>query len=149
MYSWADEGKRSIVRPHPNPLPRGEGEQERFIYMQKQKTSEKILNCARSLRRSQTPQEIILWSRLRDRTCKNLKFRRQYPIGSYILDFVCLKRKLVIELDGCQHKIKEQKTHDKLRTQFLEEEGFRVLRFWNNDVNKNLDGVIFKIEESL
>jgi len=117
--------------------------------MQNQKTSKEKLVLARNLRKNQTPQEIILWSRLRNRGLRNLKFRRQHPIGGYIVDFICLEEKLVIELDGQQHKIEEQKIYDKNRTKFLEENGYRVLRFWNNEVNNNLDGVILKIEDRL
>jgi len=102
--------------------------------MQEQKTSKEKIELARKLRRTQTPQEIILWSRLRNRGLKNLKFRRQHPIGGYIVDFICLEERLVIELDGWQHKIEERKIYDKDRTKFLEENGYRVLRFWNNEV---------------
>ena len=114
-----------------------------------QKTSKEKLTLARNLRKNQTPQEIILWSRLRGRKFKNLKFRRQHPFGGYVVDFICLEEKIVIELDGWQHKIEDNKIYDKNRTEFLEENGYRVLRFWNNEVNNNLDGVLLKIEESL
>ena len=66
-----------------------------------------------------------------------------------MVDFICLEEKIVIELDGWQHKIEDNKIYDKNRTEFLEENGYRVLRFWNNEVNNNLDGVLLKIEESL
>ena len=104
---------------------------------------------SRILRKKLTPQEIILWSRLRSRRFANLKFRRQFPIARYVVDFICLERKLIIEIDGWQHKIKDQKDYDKERTRILKKLGFRVLRFWNNDINNNLEGVSLKIEENL
>jgi very-short-patch-repair endonuclease len=107
------------------------------------------LDKAKKLRKNQTPQEVIVWSRLRNRGFKNLKFRRQYPIGKYIVDFICLEKKIIIELDGWQHKEEKQERYDKERSKFLEKLGFRILRFWNNDVNNNLGGVFLKIEESL
>lgn len=100
----------------------------------------------RELRKKSTPQEVIVWSRLKGRKFKNLKFRRQHLFIKYVADFVCLEKKLIIEIDGSQHKEDNQRRHDKERTAFLEGLGFRILRFWNNEVNKNLDGVFLKIE---
>lgn len=117
--------------------------------MNKRKIEQKTRSHARRLRREQTPQETILWSRLRDRRLDGMKFRRQYPVGKYVTDFVCLEKKLIVELDGWQHGIGEGLKHDEERTRFLEAEGYEVLRFWNNDVNGNLDGVLLKIEERL
>ncbi|MFA5777665.1 MAG: endonuclease domain-containing protein, partial [Parcubacteria group bacterium] len=77
------------------------------------------------------------------------KFKRQYPLGKYIIDFICLEKKLIIELDGWQHKEENQERYDQERTKFLEKLGFRILRFWNNDINNNLDSVFLKIEEFL
>ncbi len=65
------------------------------------------------------------------------------------MDFVCLEKKLIVELDGCQHKEETQERYDQERTEFLEDSGFKVLRFWNNEVNDNLEGVFLKIEELL
>jgi very-short-patch-repair endonuclease len=107
------------------------------------------LDRLRDLRKNSTIQEIILWSRLKNRNFKNLKFRRQYPLGNYIVDFVCLDKKIIIELDGWQHKEENRKKYDNKRTEFLEKLGFKILRFWNNDVNDNLVGVFLKIEEML
>lgn len=106
------------------------------------------LEIRKKLRKLATPQEIILWSRLRRKEL-GCKFRRQHSIGNYIADFYCPKYKLVIELDGRQHKDSDQKEYDKERTEYFNYLGIRVIRFWNNDVNKNLDGVILKIEEYL
>jgi len=113
----------------------------------KTKLSEKKLKNIRKLRKESTPQEIIIWSRLKNRNFRNLKFRRQCSIGKYIVDFVCLEKKIIIELDGWQHKEENQERYDKERTEYFERNGFRVIRFWNNDVNSNLGGVFLKIEE--
>lgn len=91
------------------------------------------------LRRNQTDAETLLWRYLRDRKLEGFKFRRQHIIQGYIVDFVCLEKKLVIELDGGQHAA--QQTYDHKRTQKLQQEGFQVLRFWNNDVLNNTEGV--------
>ena len=106
------------------------------------------LEIRRELRKSSTPQEIILWSRLR-RKDLGCKFRRQHSIGRYIVDFYCPVHKLVVELDGNQHNDDDQKEYDKERTEYLEGLDIKVLRFWNNEVNKNLEGVILKIKEYL
>lgn len=87
--------------------------------------------------------EQVLWHHLRCRQILGLKFRRQHPFGDYILDFVCLENRLVIEVDGGQHG--EQAEDDDNRTQKLQEAGFRVLRFWNNEVLKDIESVKEKI----
>ena len=102
---------------------------------------------ARNLRKQSTSQEEILWNLLRNRQFSNLKFRRQYPIGKYIVDFVCIKKKLIIELDGGQHNLDKNIEYDNQRTQFLENLGYTVIRFWNNDIDNNLDGVIMELEK--
>lgn len=106
------------------------------------------LGTRKELRKLATPQEIILWSRLRRKEL-SCKFRRQHSIGDYIADFYCPKYKLVIELDGHQHKDSDQKEYDEERTKYFNYLGIKVIRFWNNEVNKNLNGVILKIEEYL
>ena len=95
---------------------------------------------ARALRSNLTDAEQFLWQRLRYRQIEGHKFRRQRPVGPYIVDFVCLEVKLIIEVDGGQHS--DNKTYDMVRDRWLEEEGYRVLRFWNNEVLKNIEGVI-------
>ena len=90
------------------------------------------IGVARKLRQTSAVPEVKLWQYLRDRRLMGLKFRRQYPIGPYVVDFVCLSHKLVIELDGGQHAVKV--SYDNKRTEYLEHFGFRVLRFWNTDV---------------
>ncbi len=91
------------------------------------------------MRRISTDAEKKLWLLLRDRRLDGLKFRRQVPFGPYILDFVCFEQKIVVEVDGGQHAESES---DKLRDARLEGEGFRVIRYWNNDVLKNPHGVL-------
>ena len=89
----------------------------------------------------------MLWSILRNRKILGYKFKRQYPIGNYIVDFVCKELKLIIELDGGQHNTTEGIIYDKKRTEYLEIVGYKILRFWNTDVDKNIDGVYDKIVE--
>ena len=101
---------------------------------------------ARALRREETDAERKLWKALRGRQFDGLKFRRQQPIGPYIADFACHQLKLVIELDGGQHGSQTKK--DDARTVRLESEGYRVLRFWNNDVLSNIDGVLTEIQSA-
>lgn len=101
----------------------------------------------KSLRSNQTDAEQLLWYRLRARRFFNYKFRRQVVLGTYIVDFVCHSRKLILELDGGQHSAAE--SYDRKRTQFLESEGFQVLRFWNHDVMSNLDGVLSEILKAI
>ncbi len=94
---------------------------------------------ARRLRREQTKPEDIFWHEVRNRNFLGLKFRRQVPIDKYIADFVCEQEKLIVELDGDQHA--ENEEYDEARTRVLESHGYRVIRFWNGDIYKNLDGV--------
>ena len=96
---------------------------------------------ARLLRKNQTPQEQKVWQLLRNSQFQNLKFRRQYPIGDYIVDFICKEKKIIIEIDGGQHNQTENIEKDNLRTKFLESKGYKIIRFWNNDIDKNLKGV--------
>ena len=95
---------------------------------------------ANELRRNQTEAEKLLWYRLRDRRLSGYKFRRQFPIGPYVADFACLSAQLIVELDGGQHA--EQTAYDAARDHHIRKEGFGVLRFWNNEVVENLDGVL-------
>lgn len=89
---------------------------------------------ARRLRREATPAERLLWSKLSGNQLDYLKFRRQHPIGPYVLDFYCPELKLCIELDGEQHAFDENAAKDAARTDYLERRGIRVLRFWNSEV---------------
>jgi very-short-patch-repair endonuclease len=101
---------------------------------------------ARGLRASSTKAESLLWAKLRNRQLAGAKFVRQEPIGPYVVDFVCRKQKLVIEVDGGQHA---QSAHDAGRDAFLRARGFRVMRFWNNEVLGNLEGVWLVIDSAL
>jgi very-short-patch-repair endonuclease len=102
---------------------------------------------ARKLRKNMTDAERALWLRIRRRQIVGYKFRRQQPLGKYILDFVCLESKLIVELDGGQHAVQEE--YDSRRSQWLTEQGFRVLRFWNHQVFKESDAVVQAIYNAL
>jgi very-short-patch-repair endonuclease len=104
-------------------------------------------SVARQLRISQTEVEKRLWYRLRNRQISGCKFRRQAPIGRYIVDFACFERALVVELDGGQHA--DITTEEERRTKWLKSQGLAVLRFWNNEVIENMEGVLFRIAEEL
>ena len=101
---------------------------------------------ARRLRRDMTEAEKAMWRLLRSRQLAGFKFRRQQPIRRYVVDFVCFSHALVVEIDGGQHADSER---DEIRSRFLANEGFRVLRFWNNEVLDNRDGVCARILEVL
>jgi very-short-patch-repair endonuclease len=101
---------------------------------------------ARQLRQDATDAEQRLWSALRDRRLSGYRFRRQYPIGRYIADFACTRHRLIVEADGSQHADSDA---DRARTAWLEGQGWRVLRFWNNDVLANTDGVVETILKEL
>jgi very-short-patch-repair endonuclease len=107
----------------------------------------KINRFARRLRRQQTEAERKLWARLRARQVNGSKFRRQHPIDHYIADFCCPDRRLIVELDGGQHA--EQRDEDQKRTSFLELQGYSVLRFWDNEVLRNIEGVLERIAIAL
>ena len=108
----------------------------------KGQTNRKILDARlqRALRNAPTNAEEHLWRRLKGRQIDGCKFRRQHPYGDFILDFVCLERDVVVELDGSQHF--DAASYDDVRTKYLESAGFLVLRFWNNQVFEELDGVL-------
>ena len=101
---------------------------------------------ARALRKNMTQPEIILWQCLRGEQL-GYKFRRQVPMGPYIVDFLCFSKKLAIEVDGVHHEL--QQTYDLKRTKWLELNGFTVIRFWNEEVLHSLEGVLGRIKRSL
>ena len=105
------------------------------------------LNRARQLRKSWTDAELRLWQSLRNRNVEQHKFRRQHPIGPYVVDLICLEQRLIIEVDGGQHA--DRIEQDMKRTAYLEAQGFRVLRFWDNDVLLQTDAVMQVIFDSL
>jgi very-short-patch-repair endonuclease len=107
----------------------------------KGRTNQDILRpkLQRRLRKNMTDAEQRLWRRLRRKQMSEFKFRRQHPFGDYIIDFVCLEAKLAIEVDGGQHNLHQEE--DATRTKYLERSGFRVLRFWNNEVLNDIESV--------
>jgi very-short-patch-repair endonuclease len=104
---------------------------------------------ARRLRKTMTPQEVRLWVHLRSWRKRGYHFRRQSPRNDYIVDFVCMKHRLVIEIDGGQHNEDRHQAKDAARDRNLNASGFRVLRFWNNEIDRNLPGVLHAIDRTL
>ena len=111
------------------------------------RTTPKIFGHAKELHRNPTPAEAKLWAQLRAHRLGNIHFRNQHAIGNYVVDFCAPRKKLIIELDGSQHL--EQGDYDAERTAFFESKGYRILRFWNNDVMNNLDAVLKVIWSAL
>jgi very-short-patch-repair endonuclease len=107
------------------------------------RTTSKIFYRAKELRRNKTPEEERLWSRLRNHQLDGIGFRQQHAVGDTIVDFCAPRKKLVIELDGSQHL--ESMESDTKRTAFLESKGYKVIRFFNHEVNENIDDVMQKI----
>jgi very-short-patch-repair endonuclease len=103
-----------------------------------------LIGLSRNLRKRQTDAENLLWRHLRGKQLGGVKFRRQHPIGKYIVDFVCLEKQLILEIDGGQHAI--EKVRDVERAKWLTAEGYKILRFWNNEVLENLTGVLETIK---
>jgi very-short-patch-repair endonuclease len=102
-----------------------------------------LIGIARSLRKRMTPEEVKLWQTLR--RIEGWKFRRQVPIDGYIVDFACFEARLIIEVDGGQHGMPAGQRRDRARDAYLEKQGFCVLRFWNNQINRNMEGVMDEI----
>jgi len=100
----------------------------------------KLTQLAKRLRKNSTKAEARLWSRLRAKQLEGIKFRRQQPIENFIVDFVSFEKRIVIEVDGGQHAV--HKNNDKVRDKFLLQNGYKVLRFWDNEVFDNIDGVL-------
>ncbi|SRR5258706_8987179 len=103
----------------------------------------------KSLRKNQTKEESILWWHIRNRELIGLKFRRQVVFDNYIVDFVCFERKLIIEIDGGQHNDDLKIEADKKRDTYFMKNGFTILRFWNNEITNNIDGVMQVILKKL
>jgi very-short-patch-repair endonuclease len=106
-----------------------------------------LKNRRRQLRRDETPAESHLWKHLRRKKLAGLKFWRQYSVGLFIVDFYCPEKRLAVELDGNHHREKDTKVYDQERTEFLESKDIIVLRFWNDDIFQNLNGVLKKISQ--
>jgi len=105
-----------------------------------------LIQKAKNLRTKSTETEKFLWKRLRAKQIEGLKFRRQHPIGGYIVDFVCLEKKVVIECDGGHHALQTERDH--VRDQWLIEEGYKVFRFWDNEILRNIEGVLEMIQSA-
>ena len=111
------------------------------------RTTPKTFGHAKELHRNMSLAEAKLWQHLRAHRMGDVHFRNQHAIGHYIVDFCAPRKKLIIELDGSQHL--EQQEYDEERTKYLETRGYRVLRFWNNDVLNNMDAVLKTIWDAL
>jgi very-short-patch-repair endonuclease len=107
---------------------------------------ERLVSFAKTLRTQMTDTERMLWQHLRAKRFEGLKFRRQQPIGKYIVDFVCFEKKIIIELDGSQHSLPSAKRKDTERDKCFEAQGYTVLRFWDNEVLVNTRDVLEIIE---
>ena len=107
------------------------------------------LNNAKNLRSDMTIFERKLWTRLRAKRFMNTKFKRQVPIGLYIADFVCKDKKIIIELDGSGHLEASQHVHDVNRDSYLKSQGYEILRFYNNDIENNLEEVLEIIRQKI
>ena len=116
--------------------------------MAKRPISEFKRKTAKNLRANTTAAEDILWRHLRRLEIKGSHFRRQVPIGPYVADFACLKERLIIEGDGSQHGEDDNSRRDEVRTRWLNSEGYRVMRFWNNDVMSNTESVMEAIHDA-
>ena len=110
-------------------------------------TTPRLLRNAKALRKNQTEAELRLWYHLRTHRFEGAKFKRQKPVGPFIVDFVCLEYRLVVELDGGQHA--EDVDYDARRDAWLAAQGYRVLRFWNNQVMQELPAVLERISEAM
>ncbi len=125
----------------PSPLGEGEGEGAiaRRSHLQEFGTTGGVA-FARELRSQSTDAERLLWSKLRSRQLNGWKYRRQVPMGRYTVDFLCEDARLIIELDGGQHA--DAVAYDDMRSRWLNENGYQVVRFWNNDVLNNIAGIL-------
>ncbi len=108
-------------------------------------TSPLLLKRSRELRVRQTVHETILWALLRSRRLGGLKFRRQFQICRFIVDFCCFEKRIIVELDGRQHGEREHAERDRVRDEILKSKGYKILRVWNSEINNNLEGVAERI----
>jgi very-short-patch-repair endonuclease len=114
--------------------------------MPAKRSNPKTMHRAGELRKEPTPAERKLWAYIRGDKLNGVSFRRQHAIGNYIPDFVSIKRKLIIELDGSQHLEQARFAYDAQRSKYFESQGYKVIRFWNNQVEKDINGVIRALE---
>ncbi len=147
ITDWAVEEFNRVydLTPDPSPLERGGSEDPRYMTTDAE-TWKHLKPLAREHRKEQTEAEEILWQHLRNKKL-GFKFRRQHAIGEFIVDFVCIEKKLVVELDGEVHK--EQREYDAERTRILNGRGFRVIRFWNSEVTNNIKDVLARVKQAL
>ena len=143
VYEGIKAKINGTATPHPDPLPQGEREQARHFY------SETALEYSKKLRKNMTDAENILWYYLKNKQLGNFKFRRQEAIDNYIVDFVCYEKKLIIELDGGHHNQDIKIENDKIRENHLKNQGFKILRFWNNEIFNNIETVLNVILQTL
>jgi len=133
----------------PNPSPKERGTEAPGYINSSVEEWKKTIAFAKQNRKEATAEEDIIWQELRNRNIGGFKFRRQHPVAGYIPDFVCLKKRLIVEIDGEYHNDEEQKIFDKGREEWLKEEGFTMIRFTNDVVNNNLNTVLKDIEQAL
>jgi methylmalonyl-CoA mutase cobalamin-binding domain/chain len=142
-----------IIERESSPLPVGEGvgvrENSEGDIKINLSLPDALLERVRELRRNATDPEKLMWGLLRNRTVHNAKFRRQHPVASYVLYFYCHEAKLAIELDGSQNLEDKQAKHDEERTRILEDQGIKVIRFWNSDVTNKTEEVLNVIWDEL
>ncbi|MEW6050801.1 MAG: DUF559 domain-containing protein [Candidatus Zixiibacteriota bacterium] len=136
------EDAKADTSNFPSPFQGEGGPKDRMRVRSKSIRNLHLTKRARSLRRHQTPAESALWRQLRDRRLSGYKFRRQYPAGSFVLDFYCSKARLAIELDGSGHTKNGQPDYDKSRTSTLAGHGIEVVRVWNDELQQNPQGVV-------
>jgi leucyl-tRNA synthetase len=138
-----------VVSTSPQPLSKGEGQKEPGYFTSTQDKWKALIDYAKANRKNPTAAESALWAVLRNRQINGWKFRRQHPVAGYIPDFVCLDAKLIVEVDGGYHSEAEQQSFDALRTEWLNEHGYTMLRFSNEEVLEQIDTVKTRIEEVL
>ena len=109
----------------------------------------KNINFAKHMRSNMTKEEVKLWNIIRAKRFQGLKFKRQVLVGDYIVDFLCQEKMCIIEIDGGQHNETNNRRNDEKRTKYLESGGYKVVRFWNNEVWDNIEGVYAILEQEL
>lgn len=119
-----------------------------LYFMKRLNNLQKFLERRKKLRNSATPQELLIWSKLKNSQL-GFKFRRQHSIDGYIVDFYCPKKKLVIEIDGSQHFQKNNLEYDEIRSKFFKILNIKVIRFTNAEINTNIEGVPIRIKSEI
>jgi very-short-patch-repair endonuclease len=117
-----------------------------LVFRKSASTKREKPDLSRQMRRQSTDAETIFWNAVRNRKVRGAKFRRQWPLGRFFADFCCVEQRLIVEIDGGQHADSQA---DQIRTEALQELGYRIVRFWNNDVLENIDGVIERLSTLL